>query len=335
MQIWTLIKAQTLKSQHLKKLIIILIDFGQCSIINLAGNEIEYQKTLYQSYYIHFITPQSEERYPILPFHRRCSCFAGKKETECVKMIKLFAQEGRKFGANIVIITQKPQLLDTTIRAQAGTWIIHKLTDVNDIKLAISSSEGLSTDNIDDVSSLMPGEAIITGDAAPHTPIFVNIRRRYTVHGGAGYNVMDAVQNAENFANTELKKKLLAELSNDEEPSADSQVKMQEKPEDVDDLYNLETTELNSVITELEKTISKQNEELIKTKMKLSEAIDMVTEKNREIVNLKNQSGATGNVEKYKAEIKNLEEKLSKETKRANEAIALAEKLVKKIKDKK
>ena len=181
----------------------------------------------------------------------------------------------------------------------------------------------------------MPGEAIITGDAAPHTPIFVNIRRRYTVHGGAGYNVMDAVQNAENFANTELKKKLLAELSNDEASGADSQVKMQDNPEDVDDLYNLETTELNSVIAELEKTISKQNEELIKTKMKLSEAIDMVTEKNREIVNLKNQSGATGNVEKYKAEIKNLEEKLSKETKRANEAIALAEKLVKKIKDKK
>ena len=163
----------------------ILIDFGQCSIVNLAGCEIDYQesvvsKLLNKFYY----AAVRRDIPPFFLFIDEAHVFAGKKETECVKMIILFAQEGRKFGANIVIITQKPQLLDTTIRSQAGTWIIHKLTDVNDIKLTISSSEGLSTENVDDISGLAPGQAIITGVAASLTPIFINIRKRYTVHGG-------------------------------------------------------------------------------------------------------------------------------------------------------
>jgi DNA helicase HerA-like ATPase len=61
---------------------------------------------------------------PFYLFLDEAHLFAGKKQTETCEVVKLFAQEGRKFGANIVIGTQRPQLLDTTIRAQAGTWVV-------------------------------------------------------------------------------------------------------------------------------------------------------------------------------------------------------------------
>ena len=85
-----------------------------------------------------------------------------------------------------MVMTQKPQALDTTIRAQAGTWIIHKLTDINDVKITIGSAEGLSADSDEEIQSLNPGEAIIVGDLAQLAPLRVKVRKRYTVHGGAG-----------------------------------------------------------------------------------------------------------------------------------------------------
>jgi hypothetical protein len=329
----------------------ILIDFGQCSIVNLAGSEIEYQesvisKLLNKLYY----ASVRRQIPPFFLFIDEAHVFAGKKETECVKMIKLFAQEGRKFGANIVIITQKPQLLDTTIRSQAGTWIIHKLTDVNDIKLAISSSEGLSTENTDDISGLAPGQAIITGDAAPLAPIFINVRKRYTIHGGAGYNVMEAVENAENFANTELKKRLLQKLA--ESQKEEQEILQEESDSEMKPANNVndeeykrlnekieELTNLNSNLTEkislLEKECAVLKADLEKKQEQVQEAWKKVNEKNKEIVDLKNSRTTDAIVQKFKQEIKELTEKLEKEKKRADEAVDLAEKLIAKIKAKK
>ena len=108
--------------------------------------------------------------------------FAGKKQTETCEVVKLFAQEGRKFGANIVIGTQRPQLLDTTIRAQAGTWVVHNLSDIRDIGITISSAEDLSNENKSDISGLDKGQGIICDDAIKGTPLFVKIRNRRTKH---------------------------------------------------------------------------------------------------------------------------------------------------------
>ncbi|MHA1257800.1 MAG: hypothetical protein ACTSPS_19630, partial [Promethearchaeota archaeon] len=104
--------------------------------------------------------------------------FAGKKQTETCEVVKLFAQEGRKFGANIVIGTQRPQLLDTTIRAQAGTWVVHNLSDVRDIGITISSAEDLSKENKDDISGLEKGEAIICGEAVKKQSEYCKIENK-------------------------------------------------------------------------------------------------------------------------------------------------------------
>lgn len=163
-----------------------------CTIVNMRGMDLTVQemiagkllKKLYQASTARRITP-------FYLFLDEAHLFAGKKQTDTCDVVKLFSQEGRKFGANLVIGTQRPQLLDTTIRAQAGSWVIHNLTDVRDIDVTITSAEDLSRDNRADISGLDKGEAIICGEAVKGIPLFVKIRKRQTEHGGIGFNPLD------------------------------------------------------------------------------------------------------------------------------------------------
>ncbi|MHA1518713.1 MAG: helicase HerA domain-containing protein [Promethearchaeota archaeon] len=193
---------------------------GHCITVNLKGEDIPIQENIvtqllariYKASTISAIPPH-------FIFLDEAHLFAGKKSTDLVETIKMIAQEGRKFGCNLVVITQKPQALDTTIRAQAGTWIIHKLTDVNDIRITTSSAEGLNSRDEDEIQNLMPGEAIITGDITPFCPIQVQIRRRYTVHGGAGINILDLIGDDEELHRSNLigqfREKYTAEILDD------------------------------------------------------------------------------------------------------------------------
>jgi hypothetical protein len=163
-----------------------------CTIVNMRGMELNVQemiagkllKKLYQA-------STSRKIPPFYLFLDEAHLFAGKKRTDTCDTVKLFSQEGRKFGANLVIGTQRPQLLDTTIRAQAGSWIVHNLTDVRDIDVTISSAEDLTRGNRNDISGLDKGESIICGEAVKGIPLFVKIRKRTTQHGGIGFNPLD------------------------------------------------------------------------------------------------------------------------------------------------
>ena len=163
-----------------------------CTIVNMRGMDLSVQemiagkllKRLYQA-------STSRKIPPFYLFLDEAHLFAGKKRTDTCETVKLFSQEGRKFGANLVIGTQRPQLLDTTIRAQAGSWIVHNLTDVRDIDVTISSAEDLTRGNRTDISGLDKGESIICGEAVKGIPLFVKIRKRTTQHGGIGFNPLD------------------------------------------------------------------------------------------------------------------------------------------------
>jgi DNA helicase HerA-like ATPase len=163
-----------------------------CTVVNLNGLALEVQeaiagkllKKLYES-------STTRKIPPFYLFLDEAHLFAGKKQTETCEVVRLFAQEGRKFGANIVIGTQRPQLLDTTIRAQAGTWVVHNLSDIRDIGITISSAEDLSNENKSDISGLDKGECIICGEAVKGIPLFVKIRSRRTRHGGVSFNPLD------------------------------------------------------------------------------------------------------------------------------------------------
>jgi hypothetical protein len=236
-----------------------------CSIINLRGLDLEVQeqiagkllKKLYQA-------STSRQIPPFYLFLDEAHLFAGKKQTETCEVVRLFSQEGRKFGANLVIGTQRPQLLDTTIRAQAGTWVVHNLSDVRDIGITISSAEDLSKENKDDISGLDKGEGIICGEAVKGIPLFVKVRKRLTKHGGIGFNPLDFLSEQTVGELQKRKERILGKKSADQLEVGKNEYQELLKPKSLTD-YQEEIAKLKQRISDLEEELAEMKEKLAET----------------------------------------------------------------------
>jgi len=180
---------------------------GQCTIVNLRGllkeEQIELVASILERVFQAVIEGRLKPFYCVLDEAHR---FAGRERSKTTDIIRRFAQEGRKFGAGLIVITQRPQLLDTTVRGLVGTWIIHRLTDPNDMRIALESG-GLDKEWENEIAWLESGEAVITGEAVERIPIVVRIRPRETKHGGEGFNPLDyAVKPGEGVAARSLER---------------------------------------------------------------------------------------------------------------------------------
>jgi DNA helicase HerA-like ATPase len=92
-------------------------------------------------------------------------------------IIETIAREGRKFGASLCLVSQRPVNLSTTALSQCNTHVILRVTNPNDLDHIQQSSEGIDARIARSISGLKVGEAIIVGEAVNY-PIFVNIRQR-------------------------------------------------------------------------------------------------------------------------------------------------------------
>ena len=244
-----------------------------CTIVNMRGMELNVQemiagkllKKLYQA-------STGRRIQPFYLFLDEAHLFAGKKRTETCETVKLFSQEGRKFGANIVIGTQRPQLLDTTIRAQAGSWIVHNLTDVRDIDVTLSSAEDLSRDNKKDISGLDKGECIICGEAVKGIPLFVKIRERKTQHGGIGFNPLDFLPQQTIEEQQKRKQRILGDKSANELETGKTIFEEITAPKTSAE-YLDQIAELKIKIRELEEEIEMLKERLTSTETKEGEEL--------------------------------------------------------------
>ncbi len=237
-----------------------------CTIVNLNGLALEVQETIAGKLLKKLYESSTTRKIP--PFYLfldEAHLFAGKKQTETCEVVKLFAQEGRKFGANIVIGTQRPQLLDTTIRAQAGTWVVHNLSDIRDIGITISSAEDLSNDNKSDISGLDKGEAIICGEAVKGIPLFVKIRSRRTRHGGVSFNPLDFLSGSTVDELQKRKERILGGKSADELEIGKSMYQEMMEPKNAAD-YLDEIASLRVRIQELEDEVSRLKEKVADVK---------------------------------------------------------------------
>jgi DNA helicase HerA-like ATPase len=91
--------------------------------------------------------------------------------------LRTIAREGRKFGASLVVISQRPKRLDTTTLANCNTNIILRITNPYDLKHISESCEGLDSSSVGIISSLRVGEALIVGEAVS-APTFFKVRLR-------------------------------------------------------------------------------------------------------------------------------------------------------------
>jgi DNA helicase HerA-like ATPase len=101
----------------------------------------------------------------------------GKEHAIARSILQTISREGRKFGASLVIISQRPKRLDTSTIANCNTNLIFRITNPNDLDHIKTSCEGLDSSTMGMVSSLRVGEAIIMGEAIG-APTFFKVRQK-------------------------------------------------------------------------------------------------------------------------------------------------------------
>ncbi|MFW9936371.1 MAG: ATP-binding protein [Candidatus Thorarchaeota archaeon] len=92
-------------------------------------------------------------------------------------IIETIAREGRKFMACLCLISQRPKKLSTTVLSQANSKMILNIKNPYDLKHLMDSSEAITREHADMISSLGVGEMLLMGNAVNY-PIFVKIRER-------------------------------------------------------------------------------------------------------------------------------------------------------------
>jgi len=105
------------------------------------------------------------------------------------RIIKKIAGEGRKFGVGFGIVSQRPSKLDPDVTSQCNTLITMRLKNPDDQRFISKASDMVSKADIDELSSLSTGEALISGRSIP-APLLVKIGTKALVHGGQSPEVL-------------------------------------------------------------------------------------------------------------------------------------------------
>ena len=118
---------------------------------------------------------------PVVVFLDEAHNFIGKSignEDTLAKLdaFELIAKEGRKFGLNICLATQRPRDITEGVLSQLGTLIVHRLTNDRDREIVERACGEIDKAASDFLPSLQPGEAIIIGNDFP-IPLTINIKK--------------------------------------------------------------------------------------------------------------------------------------------------------------
>ncbi len=110
--------------------------------------------------------PEGAWERPLLLVLEEAHTYLGKDISGTAgNAVRRIAKEGRKYGVGIMVISQRPSEIDTTILSQCGTIIAMRLTNNADR----GHITGAASDNLKGLFEILPilrtGEAIIVGEA--------------------------------------------------------------------------------------------------------------------------------------------------------------------------
>ncbi len=100
-------------------------------------------------------------------------------------IIETIAREGRKFGACLCLVSQRPVHLSTTALSQCNSFIIMRMTNPNDVQRVGESCEAIDAGALGQITTLQVGEGMIVGEAAP-VPFFARFRDRRSKEVSSG-----------------------------------------------------------------------------------------------------------------------------------------------------
>lgn len=175
---------------------------GQLTIIDLSKTVNEKKKQVIVSYFAKKLFTERRKK-NIPPFllvleeaHQFIPERVSGKEAVSKNIIKTIAREGRKFGASLCLVSQRPVQLDVTTLSQCNTQIIMRITNPNDLKHVSESAEGIDSRSLSLITSLQVGDALMVGEATGF-PLFFSVRQKKSQPNKHEFSLAEEAKNFE------------------------------------------------------------------------------------------------------------------------------------------
>jgi len=159
-----------------------LVRYGGISIVALAGYIGEFQATIYSLVADALFSARvsNDLKLPVLLLLEEAHNFAPASantpaEQNAITVTKQIAQEGRKFGVGLILISQRPSRLDETTLSQCNSYIIMRLVNPADQNYVRKVIETLGEDEAHMLPDLDVGEALLSGQLI-NFPVLVKIK---------------------------------------------------------------------------------------------------------------------------------------------------------------
>ena len=104
--------------------------------------------------------------------------------------IERIAKEGRKYGLNLMVVSQRPSEVSETIFSQCNNFVVLKLTNVNDQNCIKNLLPDNNSSLVDVLPTLAAGECLMVGDAVP-LPAIVKIEMPIPTPSSSNVSVYD------------------------------------------------------------------------------------------------------------------------------------------------
>lgn len=104
--------------------------------------------------------------------------------------IERIAKEGRKYGLNLMVVSQRPSEVSETIFSQCNNFVVLKLTNVNDQNCIKNLLPDNNASLVDVLPTLAAGECLVVGDSAP-LPAVVKLEMPNPIPSSSNVNVYD------------------------------------------------------------------------------------------------------------------------------------------------
>ena len=152
-------------------------------------------------------------------------------DTVAHRTLTMIAKEGRKYGVGLMLVSQRPSELDSSVLSQCGSFAALRLTNLADQSKVSSAIPDDLGGLIDQLPALRTGEGIFIGEIMP-IPSRVRVFRAKGELGGSDPGLPEAWQRTRDVSGFEYRDALLKWRSQSMYAKINDQVVT---PEDVDD----------------------------------------------------------------------------------------------------
>jgi hypothetical protein len=169
---------------------LVIIDFS--TLISMRKKTILLQFFTSQLFYLR----RQNKIPPFILFLEEAHNFLPEKASKSAiakPILETIAREGRKFFAQLVLISQRPVRLSTTVLSQCNSQIIMRITNPYDLQHIKETSERLNSHSVKLITTLPTGNALILGTALNY-PIFLKVRSRNVVEDDQGETLTEKIE---------------------------------------------------------------------------------------------------------------------------------------------